>query len=50
MGIMVYSLLWVVQDLYHQPHCRTEASPPRFVSIRHFCGFYFLEVLRVLGV
>ena len=19
MGIMVYSLLWVVQDLYHQP-------------------------------
>ena len=20
MGIMVYSLLWVMQDLYHQPH------------------------------
>ena len=21
MGIMVYSLLWVMQDLYHQPYC-----------------------------
>ena len=21
MGIMVSSLLWVVQDLYHQPYC-----------------------------
>ena len=20
MGVMVYSLLWVMQDLYHQPH------------------------------
>ena len=24
MGIMVYSLLWVVQDLYHQPYVGTE--------------------------
>ena len=21
MGIMVYSLLWVMQDLYYQPYC-----------------------------
>ena len=21
MGIMVYPLLWVMQDLYHQPYC-----------------------------
>ena len=23
MGIMVYSLLWVMQDLYHQPYVKT---------------------------
>ena len=22
MGIMVYSLLWVMQDLYHQPYLK----------------------------
>ena len=21
MGMLVYSLLWVIQDLYHQPYC-----------------------------
>ena len=26
MGIMVYSLLWVMQDLYHQP-CLSRAAP-----------------------
>ena len=24
MGIVVYSLLWVMQDLYHQPYGRGE--------------------------
>ena len=24
MGIMVHSLLWVIQDLYHQPHKETK--------------------------
>ena len=26
MGIMVYSLLWVMQDLYHQPYCTSVVS------------------------
>ena len=21
MGIVVYSLLWIMQDLYHEPYC-----------------------------
>ena len=29
MGSMVYSLLWVMQDLYHQPQCR---SPVRILG------------------
>ena len=26
MGIMVYSLLWLVQDLYHQPLCHLSSA------------------------
>ena len=26
MGIMVYSLLWVMQDLYHQPYYQPSAK------------------------
>ena len=26
MGIMVYSLLWVMQDLYHQPYIGTRTN------------------------
>ena len=31
MGIMVYSLLWVMQDLYHQPY--------HLGFLFNFCGF-----------
>ena len=27
MGVMVYSLLWVMQDLYHQPYLQRPLSP-----------------------
>ena len=36
MGIMVYSLLWVMQDLYHQPYdpwFRVEGSGFRVQSL-----------------
>ena len=37
MGIMVYSLLWVTQDLYHQPYVRTDLALSRCYSV----GFRF---------
>ena len=37
MGIMVFSILWVVQDLYHQPYYRVLLKNPGK-------GFSFPEV------
>ena len=31
MGIMVYSLLWVMQDLYHQPYLNAQ-QPRAFID------------------
>ena len=41
MGIMVYSLLWVVQDLYHQPYVADFELP----TIK-----YMPKKLSILGV
>ena len=32
MGIMVYSLLWVMQDLYHQPYFGLRLESLGFIS------------------
>ena len=34
MGIVVYSLLWVMQDVYHQPyHLQNQASRTTLLSL-----------------
>ena len=30
MGVAVYSLIWLMQDLYHQPHDTTVLNPKAF--------------------
>ena len=40
MGIMVHSLLWVMQDLYHQPYLSSSRCPYGL----HFRGFRTLEL------
>ena len=46
MGIMVHSVLWVMQDLYHQPYHLDPAEPnfwgPRVEGFR-------VEILGYLG-
>ena len=34
MGIMVFSVLWVVQDLYHQPYYKASAIDYTFWILR----------------
>ena len=41
MGSMVYSLLWVVQDLYHEPYHVYEALNPKPL-LKHWAGAGFL--------
>ena len=36
MGIMVYSLLWVVQDLYHEPYFPYSTRQP--LALAHVPG------------
>ena len=32
MGIMLYSVLWIMQDLYHQPYLAPPPLPPGMIS------------------
>ena len=36
MGIMAYSLLWVMQDLYHQPLLSVQQAPVAFKGMQGF--------------
>ena len=44
MGIMVYSLLWVVQDFVHQPWFMIPSLKSRFLHLSHSA----LQVFRVM--
>ena len=51
MGIVVYSLLWVMQDVYHQPYCST---PPKNLetglrTIRAGSPYILLLRIEALG-
>ena len=42
MGIMVYSLLWVMQDLYHQPYdYKSFIAPSLVLRLGWLRGFRF---------
>ena len=45
MGMMVYSLLWVMQDLYHQP---VDDINPALPIIRNILYFRKLRVTKVM--
>ena len=38
MGIMVYSLLWVMQNLYHQPYGTKKATHPNNENLQRLFG------------
>ena len=42
MGIMVYSLLWVMQDLYHQPYVWSYVASGRLELLE----FGFISTLK----
>ena len=49
MGIVAYSLLWVMQDLDHQPYeCSTAKASKSFQAPGSLCGSCFFSVLRSL--
>ena len=50
MGTMVYSLLWVMQDLYHQPHWYNLQAVLQTLGVRSL-GFRLQELgFRVRGL
>ena len=52
MGIMVYSLFWVMQDLYHQPyHSKVNLFWAEVLSPEDGdpCALLWFEDFRVLG-